>query len=132
MTDAAAMNSASLTATIPRGVSCSNERTMIPRARSFCGLVDRTSEECDIAREDTLARRAHSWNEPGTVRWETRADEGVPQAAEVVAIPLPAEERALAGLDPCMVVIDEQGREIDRWGNPVGAHIGKRDDRTDP
>jgi len=25
------------------------------------------------------------------------------------------------GLDPCMVVIDEQGREIDRWGNPVGS-----------
>jgi len=24
------------------------------------------------------------------------------------------------GLDPCMVVIDEQGREIDKWGNPVG------------
>ena len=24
------------------------------------------------------------------------------------------------GLDPCMVVLDEQGREIDRWGNVVG------------
>jgi len=24
------------------------------------------------------------------------------------------------GLSPCMVVLDEQGREIDRWGNVVG------------
>ncbi len=23
------------------------------------------------------------------------------------------------GLDPCMIVLDEQGREVDKWGNVV-------------
>ena len=52
------------------------------------------------------------WNEPGTVRWGNTGNEAVPEAAEVIAIPLPALETGIYG---------EASGGFASWGSPVRA-----------
>ena len=57
-----------------------------------------------------MTEREHKETEPA----ETEGGLLVSEYEKWVALML---ER---GLDPCTVVVDEEGREIDKWGNVVG------------